>query len=102
VLPGKKQRTAGNVITLSSAAGHRLHARSPIAYAAAKAGNEIMAKDLAAQVGPYNIRVNCIAPETILTERNAGRIPDAQKNALAQTHPIQRLGTPTDSDASAG
>jgi 3-oxoacyl-[acyl-carrier protein] reductase len=96
VLPGMKQRTAGNVITLSSAAGHRPHARSPIAYAAAKAGIEIMTKDLAAQVGRYNIRVNCIAPETILTERNAERIPDAQKDALAQAHLIQRLGTPTD------
>ena len=44
----------------------------------------------------YGIRVNCIAPETILTERNQRRIPDEQKAALIESHPIKRLGTPDD------
>ncbi len=96
VLPGMKQRRTGNIITISSAAGHRPHPQSPIPYSAAKAGIEIMTKDLAAQVGPYNIRVNCIAPETILTERNDQRIPDAVKRSLAEAHPMQRLGAPED------
>jgi 3-oxoacyl-[acyl-carrier protein] reductase len=48
------------------------------------------------QVGHYGIRVNSIAPETILTERNQQRIPDAQKQALLDLHPIRRLGTPED------
>ncbi len=96
VLPGMKQRKTGNIITISSAAGHRPHLMSPVPYAAAKAGIEIMTKDLAAQVGPYNIRVNCIAPETILTERSDQRIPDPVKKSLAEAHPIQRLGTPED------
>ena len=81
---------------LSSAAGRRAHPRSPIAYAAAKAGIEILTQDVAAQVGPFNIRVNCIAPETILTERNQQRIPHAQQNDLADAHPLKRLGTPED------
>lgn len=42
---------------------------------AAKAGIQILTQDLAAQVGPYGIRANCIAPETILTERNRELIP---------------------------
>ena len=46
--------------------------------------------------GPFGIRVNCIAPETILTERNSERIPANQQQALAEMHPIQRLGTPED------
>jgi 3-oxoacyl-[acyl-carrier protein] reductase len=96
ILPGMKQRNAGNLITVSSAAGRRPHPRSPIPYAAAKAGIEILTKDLAAQVGPYGIRANCIAPETILTERNKQRIPDAQQQELADAHPIRRLGTPED------
>jgi len=77
-------------------AGHRPHPRSPIPYAAAKAGIEILTKDLATQVGSYGIRVNCIAPETILTERNLQRIPDEQKQALVDLHSIRRLGTPED------
>jgi 3-oxoacyl-[acyl-carrier protein] reductase len=96
VLPGMKERKAGNIITLSSVAGHRAHPQAPIPYSAAKAGIEILTKDVATQAGPYNVRVNCIAPETILTERNAQRIPDAQKAALVEAHPIRRLGTPED------
>jgi 3-oxoacyl-[acyl-carrier protein] reductase len=95
-LPGMKERRAGNIIAISSAAARRPHSRSPIAYSAAKAGIELMTQDVAAQVGPYCIRVNCIAPETILTERNAQRIPDEQKAALLEAHPIKRLGTPDD------
>jgi 3-oxoacyl-[acyl-carrier protein] reductase len=96
VLPGMKQRRAGNVITISSFAGHRSHPQSPIAYAAAKAGIEMMTRDVAAQVGPFDIRVNCVAPETILTERNEQRIPDAIKPKLVEAHPLKRLGTPED------
>jgi 3-oxoacyl-[acyl-carrier protein] reductase len=96
VLPGMKQRRAGNVITVSSAAARRPHPGSPIAYAAAKAGVELLTQDVAAQVGPHNIRVNCIAPETILTERNRQRIPEAQQAALVDMHPLRRLGTPED------
>jgi 3-oxoacyl-[acyl-carrier protein] reductase len=96
MLPGMKQRKAGNIITISSAAARRPHPGSPVPYAAAKAGIQILTQNLAAQVGPYGIRVNCIAPETILTERNAQRIPDAQRQALVELHPIRRLGTPED------
>ena len=69
---------------------------APIAYGAAKAGIEILTQDLAGQVGPYGIRANCIAPETILTERNRQRIPSAQQQDLIDWHPIRRLGTPDD------
>jgi 3-oxoacyl-[acyl-carrier protein] reductase len=96
VLPGMKQRRAGSILTMSSSAGRRAHPRSPIPYAAAKAGIELMTQDIAAQAGPYDVRVNCIAPETILTERNRQRIPDAQKAVLVDAHPIRRLGTPED------
>jgi len=96
VLPGMKERKRGSILTLSSAAARRPHPRSPIPYAAAKAGIQIMTQDVAAQAGPYGIRVNCLAPETILTERNEERIPDDQKKSLIETHPLRRLGVPND------
>jgi 3-oxoacyl-[acyl-carrier protein] reductase len=96
VLPGMKRRRAGNIITMSSAAARRAHPQSPVPYAAAKAGIQMLTQHLAAQVGPYGIRVNCLAPETILTERNRERIPDAQKASLVDIHPLKRLGTPED------
>jgi 3-oxoacyl-[acyl-carrier protein] reductase len=96
ILPGMKQRKGGNIITISSAAARRPYPQSPIPYAAAKAGIQILTQVIAAQAGPYGVRVNCIAPETILTERNSARIPDAQKKTLLDMHPIKRLGKPED------
>jgi 3-oxoacyl-[acyl-carrier protein] reductase len=51
---------------------------------------------VAAQAGPFGVRANCIAPETILTERTAVQIPARQQELLVGTHPIRRLGTPED------
>ncbi len=96
VLPGMKQRGRGCIITVSSSAGRRAHPRSPIPYAAAKAGIELLTQDVAAQAGPHGVRVLCIAPETILTAKNKQRIPEAQQAELAAVHPIRRLGTPED------
>jgi 3-oxoacyl-[acyl-carrier protein] reductase len=96
VLPGMKRRNRGAIVTLSSAAARRPNARSPIAYAAAKAGIELLTQDVAGQIGPHHIRINCIAPETILTEQNQVRISDDQKRLLADTRPLRRLGTPDD------
>jgi 3-oxoacyl-[acyl-carrier protein] reductase len=96
LLPGMKARRRGNIITISSAAGRRPHPRSPMPYAAAKAGVELMTQALAAQVGPHGIRANCIAPDTIMTDRNIERIPKEQIDPLADAHPLKRLGTPAD------
>ena len=101
VLPGMKARRAGTILTISSAAARRPHPRSPVAYAAAKAGVQMLTQHLAAQVGPFGIRVNCISPETILTERNLEQIPGAQQQALVEQHPLRRLGTPDDVAAAA-
>ncbi len=96
VLPGMKQRRSGNIITISSSAGRKPHPMAPIPYSAAKAGIQMLTQDVAAQVGPFGIRVNCIAPETILTQRNQQRIPGAQTKTLIESHPLRRLGTPED------
>ena len=55
-----------------------------------------MTQDVAVQAGPFGVRVNCLAPETILTEKNRERIPEAMKAELAASHPLKRLGTPED------
>src|ERR1035441_1671980 len=95
-LPGMKARGRGAIITLASSAGRRADARAPIPYGAANAAIALMTQDVAAQAGPYGIRVNCIAPETILTARNREQIPPAQQAAMAEFHPLKRLGVPED------
>jgi 3-oxoacyl-[acyl-carrier protein] reductase len=95
-LPGMKARRSGTIITMSSAAARRAHPESPVAYAAAKAGIQMLTQHLAAQVGPFGIRVNCLAPEAILTERNRAQIPADVQTRMWNEHPIRRLGTPDD------
>jgi 3-oxoacyl-[acyl-carrier protein] reductase len=95
-LPDMKQRRTGNIITVSSAAGRKPSDRTIVAYAAAKAGVQLFTQDLAAQAGPYGIRANCLAPETIMTETNQAWIPADVQLSLAQAHPLRRLGTPDD------
>lgn len=53
----------------------------------------MLTKDLAAQAGPFGVRVNCIAPETILTETNQRTIPADLPAELAAAHPLRRLGS---------
>ena len=91
-LPGMKERGRGDIVTISSTAARRPHSRSPIAYAAAKAGVQLMTQDVALQAGPFGVRANCIAPETILTEENQRRIPAEVQVRLADQHAIKRLG----------
>ncbi len=101
-LPGMKERGHGVIITMSSTAGRRGGPHSPIAYGAAKAGIVMLTQHAAAQAGPHGVRVNCIAPESILTERNQRQIPAAMQASMAEQHPLQRLGTPQDvADAAA-
>jgi 3-oxoacyl-[acyl-carrier protein] reductase len=96
VLPGMKQRGRGSIITMSSAAARRPTPQSPVAYAAAKAGIELLTKWLAAEAGPNGVRINCVAPETIMTDRNQKMIPADIQTQLIGMHPIRRLGTPED------
>lgn len=100
-LPAMKARRSGSIVTISSTAARRPHPHSPIAYAAAKAGIQLLTQDVAMQAGPFGIRVNCIAPETILTERNRQRIPADVQQTLIESHPIARLGVPDDVAAAA-
>ncbi|MGH3170422.1 MAG: SDR family NAD(P)-dependent oxidoreductase [Trebonia sp.] len=95
-LPGMKERRHGRVITVASSAGRTAGSRAPVAYAAAKAGVVLLTQTAAAQAGPFGITINCVAPETILTERNQERIPAQQQAAMADRHPLKRLGTPED------
>lgn len=95
-LPAMKRLGRGSIVTLSSAAARRPTAQSPVAYAAAKAGIELLTQAVAAQAGPHGVRANCLAPETIMTERNEHQIPQEIRDDLIAAHPIRRLGSPDD------
>ncbi len=89
-LPGMKARGSGNIITLSSAAARKPYPVAPVPYAAAKAGVQIFTQDLAAQVGPFGIVANCIAPETILTDAGAHSCREAGSVSAATSDSTSR------------
>jgi NAD(P)-dependent dehydrogenase (short-subunit alcohol dehydrogenase family) len=68
VLPGMIERKSGKIINMTSVAGQRAYPlRAP--YAVSKAGVIALTRTLAAEVGPYNIRVNAIAPGPVSGNR---------------------------------
>jgi 3-oxoacyl-[acyl-carrier protein] reductase len=94
-LPGMIERGRGSIITMASSAA-RLPVGAPVAYAAAKAGVIMLTRHLATEVGRHGIRVNCLAPHTILTEEIRQRMPDQMQREWAAQVPLGRLGTPED------
>lgn len=94
-LPAMIDRGRGSIITMSSTSG-RQPSKANVAYGAANAGLVMLTRHLATEIGPAGVRVNCIAPSSILTERVAQMMPPAMQEQVAQGHPLQRLGTPSD------
>ena len=94
VLPDMIRKKSGHIINISSMWGIT-GASCEVAYSATKAGLIGMTKALAKEVGPSNIRVNCIAPGVIDTEMNAC-LSDEDMDALTDEIPLGIIGTPLD------
>lgn len=95
-LPHIAERGGGAAILLSSLSGLRGNARIN-AYALAKAGVAQLARNLAVEWGPRNIRVNAISPGFIATELSQPLLDNAEFMArrMALT-PLRRAGTPAE------
>jgi len=94
VLPGMAERKDGVVIILSSVGGLRGHDKLGI-YGISKAADFQLARNLAVEWGPFNIRANCIAPAIIRTDfaRALWENPATYANAV-KTYPLGRIGEP--------
>ena len=96
VMPGMAERGGGTAILVSSIAGVRGSAVIG-AYSVSKAADMALARSLAVEWGPRNIRVNCIAPGLVRTELARARWKDPAKEAeFTATYPLGRLGEPED------
>jgi 3-oxoacyl-[acyl-carrier protein] reductase len=99
-LPAMVSRGAGSIITMASVAA-RLPGGAPIAYAAAKAGIIVLSQQVAKEAAPSHVRLNCLAPSTVVNERMHEAIPEEQLQQMATMYPLGRLGVPNDvADAS--
>ena len=94
VAPEMRGRQAGSIIIISSIGGIR---GTPIigAYAISKAADMQLARNLAHEFGPFNVRVNCIAPGLIRTDfARALWENETAVKARNATTPLRRIGEP--------
>jgi NAD(P)-dependent dehydrogenase (short-subunit alcohol dehydrogenase family) len=94
VAPGMIARRAGSIVIVSSVGG--LKASTTIgAYNISKAADFQLARNLAAEFGPHNVRVNCIAPGLVRTDfaRALWENPATLAAYHART-PLGRIGEP--------
>ena len=100
VAPLMKRANRGRVVNISSGAGRSISLTGIQAYASAKAGQIGLTRQLAHELGAWNITVNCIAPGFILsnptTERQYEAMGDDGKAKLLAGIALHRLGTPND------
>ena len=94
-LPGMTERGRGSIVTMGSSAA-RTTTGAPAPYAAAKAGVAMLTRHVVREVGPHGVRVNCLAPHTILVERTRHLMPEERQRQLAAEVPLGRLGNPED------
>ena len=94
VLPQMVERRDGAIVFVSSIGGLR---GSPVigAYNISKAADFQLARNLAVEYGPHNIRVNCIAPGLIQTDfaRALWENPETLARYTGTT-PLRRIGQP--------
>ncbi|MCB9152068.1 MAG: glucose 1-dehydrogenase [Caldilineaceae bacterium] len=96
--PMMAQRS-GKIVNVSSQAGlWSGRTGNGMAYKVAKAGIIHYTRILAAELGPYNVNVNCIAPGWILSSRAVagGRNSDETRARLEPEIPLRRMGVPED------
>lgn len=84
----------GSIVTLGSGCNKAAFPRL-VDYTASKGGIEQFTKVAAVELGPHGIRVNCLAPGAIATERTAAEAGD-YAGTWARVTPLRRVGTPED------
>lgn len=96
-IPHMRERKQGSIACMSSVSAQRGGGifGGPH-YSAAKAGVLGLAKAMARELGPDNIRVNCVTPGLIQTDITGGKLTDEMRTDIIKGIPLSRLGTAED------
>ena len=98
--PTMKSAAYGRVVNISSGAGLGVSKTGIQAYAAAKAGQIGLTRQLAHELGPFGVTVNCVAPGFVrsnpATERQWEAYGPEGQRSLVEGIALRRLGTPGD------
>lgn len=95
VLPHFRQRGHGSIINMAS----DLVERPSVPYndyTTSKSALVGFSRNLAADLGPLGIRVNCVAPGLVMPTESARLTTEAVKEMLVAQTPLGRMGTPDD------
>ena len=96
VAPEMRAHRDGSIVIVSSIGGLK---GSPVigAYCISKAADLQLARNLAIEFGPDNVRVNCIAPGLVKTDFARALWEDPERiKATNSTTPLRRIGEPDD------
>jgi 3-oxoacyl-[acyl-carrier protein] reductase len=85
----------GSIVNVSSGAA-KLHMPFLGIYPASKCAIEALTVQLAVEMGPLGVRVNAVAPGTVLTPAVDAMLSEADKDARRRDLPVGRLGAPED------
>jgi 3-oxoacyl-[acyl-carrier protein] reductase len=100
VAPAMKAARYGRIVNISSGAGLRASLTGIQAYASAKTGQIGLTRQLAHELGPWGITVNCIAPGFVrsnpTTEAQWQSYGDEGQRRLVESIALKRLGSPED------
>ena len=100
VIPGMKAARAGSIVNISSGAGRSVSLTGIQAYASAKAGQIGFTRQMAHELGPFGITVNCIAPGFVrsnpTTEKQWESYGAEGQRRLVEGIALRRLGRPED------
>jgi 3-oxoacyl-[acyl-carrier protein] reductase len=100
VAPLMKAAQFGRIVNISSGAGLGISLTGIQAYASAKAAQIGLTRQLAHELGPWNITVNNVAPGFVrsnpATEHQWDSYGDEGQRALLDRIALKRLGTPDD------
>ena len=100
VAPGMKAMGNGRIINISSGAGLGISLTGIQAYASAKAAQIGLTRQLAHELGPWQITVNNIAPGFVrsnpMSEKQWQSYGEAGQKALLENIALKRLGRPAD------
>ena len=94
--PGMVERGYGSIVTMASNAARFLDIQLTASYAAAKAGIAMLSRHAALELGPHGVRVNVLAPATILSERVKRNMNEERLAEIAAMSPLGSVGVPED------
>ncbi len=89
-----KDQGGGSIVNIGSGC-NRIAFPDLVAYTASKGGIEMFTKVSAVELGPYKIRVNCVAPGAVEVERTTLEDPD-YAGTWGRITPLGRVGQPLD------